>query len=176
MLTLIWSSHCLPDSAWAAGNWAEIAEQMGNIVELQECSQQNIVSDHNGQPVQKFPFVCLGPRAHRRHPEGAEPPPPRQPRGQNLRRQTSIPAAAAAVAEGPRGPSGGLRRLRRLGNLAKGILIISRATSALPSIFQAREGAAKYLIAEWTLWCSWIYISSHKSLINQCRDITAFTF
>ena len=31
--------------------WAEIAEHLGKIVELQAYSQQNIVSDHHGHPV-----------------------------------------------------------------------------------------------------------------------------
>ena len=34
MLTLIKLFHCLPNSTWAAANWAEIAEQLGNIVGL----------------------------------------------------------------------------------------------------------------------------------------------
>ena len=42
----------LPDSAWAAANWAEIAEQFGNIVELQKESQPNVVADHPGHPVE----------------------------------------------------------------------------------------------------------------------------
>ena len=94
----------------------------------------------------------IGRRAHRRHQEGAEPPlsppPPPQSRGQNLRRPTSIPAAEA---EGPRGPFDGHRGplRRRRGNLDRPtITIISRATSALPSIYQARDAAAKYLILE----------------------------
>ena len=51
MLTLIWLFHCLPDSAWAAANWAEIADQLGSIVEFQEYSKQKKVSDHHGHPV-----------------------------------------------------------------------------------------------------------------------------
>ena len=38
-------------SARAAANWAEIAEQLGKIVELQKYSQQNVVPDHHGHPV-----------------------------------------------------------------------------------------------------------------------------
>ena len=34
-VTMVVSDYCLPDSAWAAENWAEFAEQFGNIVELQ---------------------------------------------------------------------------------------------------------------------------------------------
>ena len=37
-------------SARAAANWAEIAEQLGKIVELQKYSQQNVVTDRHGQP------------------------------------------------------------------------------------------------------------------------------
>ena len=43
--------HCLTDSTWVAVNWAEIAEQLGSIVEFQEYSKQKIVSDHHGHPV-----------------------------------------------------------------------------------------------------------------------------
>ena len=43
--------HCLFNSALAGENWAEMAEQLGNIVELQEYSQQNAFSDHHGHPV-----------------------------------------------------------------------------------------------------------------------------
>ena len=49
LLTLICLFHCLTDSTWVAVNWAEIAEQLGNIVELKEYSQQNVVSDHQDQ-------------------------------------------------------------------------------------------------------------------------------
>ena len=51
VLPLIWLFDCLPDSAWAAANWAEIADQLGSTVELQQYSQQNIVSDHHSHPV-----------------------------------------------------------------------------------------------------------------------------
>ena len=33
MFTFIWLFHSLPDSTRAAANWAEIAEQLGNIVQ-----------------------------------------------------------------------------------------------------------------------------------------------
>ena len=39
------------DSAVAAANWAEIAEQLGNIKELQQWSQQCVFADHLGHPV-----------------------------------------------------------------------------------------------------------------------------
>ena len=35
-LPTIWLFHCLPDTAWAVANWVRIAEQLGNIVELQK--------------------------------------------------------------------------------------------------------------------------------------------
>ena len=41
----------MPDSAWAGANWADIAEQVGNIVELKKQSQQNVDTDHHGHPV-----------------------------------------------------------------------------------------------------------------------------
>ena len=34
-------SHCLPDSAWADGNLAELAEQLGKMVEYPNQSQPN---------------------------------------------------------------------------------------------------------------------------------------
>ena len=46
-----WMFRYLPDSAWAAANWADIAEQLSKIVELQEWSQQKVVSDQNDHPV-----------------------------------------------------------------------------------------------------------------------------
>ena len=36
LLNAIWLFHSLPYSAWGAANWAEIAEQLVNIVELQK--------------------------------------------------------------------------------------------------------------------------------------------
>ena len=51
LFTMIWTFHCLPDSARAAANWAEIAEQLGKIVELHKYSQQNVVADHIGHYV-----------------------------------------------------------------------------------------------------------------------------
>ena len=51
LLTTIWLFHCLPDPAWTAVNWAEIAEHLSNIVELQKLCQQNLVAVHHGHPV-----------------------------------------------------------------------------------------------------------------------------
>ena len=45
LLTLIWLFRCLPYSTWAAANLAELTCHVGNMVELPNQSQQNVVSD-----------------------------------------------------------------------------------------------------------------------------------
>ena len=51
LLTLIWWSRCLPYFARAAANLAELAWHVGNMVELLNQSQQNIVADLMDHPV-----------------------------------------------------------------------------------------------------------------------------
>ena len=51
LLTSIWLLRCLPYSAWAAANLAEFAWHVGNMVELPNQSQENIVADLMGHPV-----------------------------------------------------------------------------------------------------------------------------
>ena len=52
MLTRIWFLQRLLDCAWATANWADIAEQLGHIVEIiKKLSQQNLVADHHGHLV-----------------------------------------------------------------------------------------------------------------------------
>ena len=46
--------HYLPNFSRAVENWAEIAEQLGNIVELKKLFQQNVVADYHGHPVQRI--------------------------------------------------------------------------------------------------------------------------
>ena len=41
----------LPDSGRAAVNMAELANQLGRIVELEHRSQQKVVINHQGHPV-----------------------------------------------------------------------------------------------------------------------------
>ena len=43
--------HCLPSPAWAAGNLAESASLLGNMVEHPNQSQPNPVTNHHPQPV-----------------------------------------------------------------------------------------------------------------------------
>ena len=50
--TMLRLFHCLTNFDWADKNWAEMAEQLGKIKELQKYCQQNVVSDHHGLPVQ----------------------------------------------------------------------------------------------------------------------------
>ena len=51
LLALIWSFQCLPYSAWAAANLAELACHVAKKVELPKQGQQNIVADLMGHPV-----------------------------------------------------------------------------------------------------------------------------
>ena len=63
---------------WAAANWEEIAEQLGNIEELQEYSQQNVISDDHGHSVNCSRSVCeffclqTWPKIERNEPCGTE--------------------------------------------------------------------------------------------------------
>ena len=51
LLTLICKFRCLPYSAWAAANVAEMAWHVGNMVELPNQRKQNVVADLMGHPV-----------------------------------------------------------------------------------------------------------------------------
>ena len=51
LLTTTWLIPCRPDSAWAIENWAEIAKQLGKILELHKQVLQNLATDLRVHPV-----------------------------------------------------------------------------------------------------------------------------
>ena len=48
--------HCLPDSAWADGNLAEVAGQLGKMLEHRNQSQPNPGLSSLGTPCTNMPF------------------------------------------------------------------------------------------------------------------------